>query len=63
MSTPNPDAACPALHVLVGAMGAGRWPEHAPDERGRCGHCHTHIDATGDRAGPSKPWSHRPWHT
>ena len=31
-------------------------------ERGRCGHCHTHIDATGDRAGPSKPWSHRPWH-
>lgn len=61
MSTTDPDADCPALHVLNGALGEGRWPEHAPDERGVCAHCHTTVDATGDRGGPGTNRSRNPW--
>lgn len=61
MSTTDPAAACPALHVLNGALGEGRWPEHAPDEYGVCVHCHTTVDAVGDRGGPGTNRSRNPW--
>lgn len=36
---------CPALHILVGAMGVDdngnpRLPQCAPDTTGTCRHCH-----------------------
>ena len=61
MSTTDPSAACPALHVLNGTMGPGRWPEHAPDERGRCVHCRTTVDRFGDRSGLAANRTRNPW--
>ncbi len=49
MATTDESQACPALHVLFGAMGVSEeshrtlWPECDRDKAGRCRHCQPEV--------------------
>ena len=61
MSTTRKTNACPALRVLNGTLGAGRWPEHVPNEHGLCIHCNIKLGRTGDRSIPGSNRTRNPW--